>query len=128
MARRLPEETDVLCEKCGYALTGLPVDANCPECGTPIAVSISDDLRQLPEWENDSIPKSRLVKFIQTTAMIIFRPRHFYRTSTALGDAEAAHRFAQIHWTLDSIIFGLTIFIHTHAVQGFRYHFSTQLI
>ncbi len=30
------KDDDFLCEKCGYVLSGLHPDTNCPECGTPI--------------------------------------------------------------------------------------------
>ncbi len=33
----------VACIRCGYALTGLPVAGACPECGVPVARSLSDD-------------------------------------------------------------------------------------
>ncbi|MBL8757900.1 MAG: hypothetical protein JNK35_05665 [Phycisphaerae bacterium] len=38
-----------LCNGCGYALVGLPVDGVCPECGRSVAASLAgDDLRFAP--------------------------------------------------------------------------------
>lgn len=33
------------CSSCRYSLRGLPIDANCPECGTPVLYSVSGDSR-----------------------------------------------------------------------------------
>jgi hypothetical protein len=33
-------EYTLLCESCGYPLTGLPVEGRCPECGEPVADSL----------------------------------------------------------------------------------------
>jgi hypothetical protein len=43
---------DVNCRSCGYALRGLPVSGNCPECGTAVGKSIYGDLLQFsdPKW------------------------------------------------------------------------------
>ena len=43
---------DLPCRKCSYNLRTLPTDALCPECGTPVAVSMrSDRLRDAdPQW------------------------------------------------------------------------------
>ncbi|MBN1512009.1 MAG: hypothetical protein JXB13_08340 [Phycisphaerae bacterium] len=36
-------ETDLPCVSCGYNLRGLPPDGRCPECATPVAVSLQGD-------------------------------------------------------------------------------------
>src|SRR3954464_10073122 len=43
---------DVPCRKCGYNLKGLLVAGRCPECGTPIGLSVSGDLLRYsdPGW------------------------------------------------------------------------------
>ena len=37
-------EGDVPCRKCSYNLRGLPVAGRCPECGTPVGISVHGDL------------------------------------------------------------------------------------
>ena len=39
----LSQHTDLPCVRCAYSLTGLPLDAVCPECGTPISNTITGD-------------------------------------------------------------------------------------
>jgi hypothetical protein len=47
------DRTDLRCDRCGYILRGLARKGNCPECGTPIRLSVSAHrrrlLRQRPE-------------------------------------------------------------------------------
>ncbi len=44
-------EGDLPCAICGYNLKGLAADINCPECGQPIARTLSPNLhRSNPEW------------------------------------------------------------------------------
>src|SRR5690242_2831255 len=45
-------ETDALCRRCGYNLRGLPLDGRCPECATPVGLSLRGDLIRFsdPRW------------------------------------------------------------------------------
>ena len=36
--------SDLACRKCGYHLRGLPTNGMCPECGTPVAISLRGPL------------------------------------------------------------------------------------
>src|ERR1700689_411895 len=59
MTSHAPEETDILCENCGYMLNGLQPSGKCPECGAEIDLSVSERLRKPPLWEaiGDPTPK-----------------------------------------------------------------------
>jgi hypothetical protein len=114
----IPPEGSILCENCGYTLVGLPDDGNCPECGDPVAKSRLEDGRGLPAWEDASRGKPRL-RFLATTAAIIFRPGKFYRSLQTRRDNATAILFAQAHWLLSAVLFGLALTIH--AQWYFRY-------
>jgi hypothetical protein len=112
MPTRAPDETDILCENCGYMLNGLPPSGNCPECGSPIDLSTSAQFRQPPPWEDPADPRPRWRKFLVTTAQIIFRPTRFYKSFKSRGDLEPAFRFARIHWIIAAVLYGTTVWIH----------------
>src|SRR5271155_5236940 len=109
LAPRVPEMTDLLCEACGYVLNGLPDNSRCPECGTPISESIGNR-RQAPAWESQS---SRTAGFFQTSAAVLFRPTHFYRTLAVRGSLPAAHRFARWHWWISGAFFATAAILHS---------------
>lgn len=106
-AATIPAETDVLCEGCGYVLTGLPDDGRCPECGRPLAES-HPSRRTLPAWE----ARGGVGAFAATTADVLFRPTHFYRTLATRADSRASLTFSQIHWAASSLLIGLAAYGH----------------
>jgi hypothetical protein len=112
MATTPPAETDILCEACGYILNGLPESGNCPECGSPIDLSVAVGRRTPPVWED--VERSAFVRFIVTTTEVIFRPTRFFRSSTSRGDLSAALKFARIHWWITAVLLGATVWIHWH--------------
>jgi hypothetical protein len=112
MATRAPDETDILCENCGYMLNGLPTSGNCPECGSTIEISLSTTLRNPPLWELIGDSRPIWLRFLITTAQIIFAPTRFYRTSTSRGEVKRAQQFATVHWIIWVLFTGLAAWAH----------------
>src|SRR5215212_9708813 len=113
-AGNIPDESHLLCEYCGYTLSGLPENGMCPECGREIAQSLPT-LRKEPSWETG---REGFRAFIDTTIMVLFRPTHFYRTLVTRASVQSARRFAWIHWIVTSVLFGLTA--QRHAIWYHR--------
>jgi hypothetical protein len=108
--RTPPSDTDLLCEQCGYALTGLPPGSLCPECGTPTAES-DPKHRHLPAWENRS--KFLPIRFLTTSAGVLFRPTKFYRTLVTRPAVDRSGSFAWVHWFAASLLFALAAYGHS---------------
>jgi hypothetical protein len=107
----IPTENDLLCEGCGYTLNGLPADSNCPECGKPIAESTGVGRREPPAWE--TARRARFAAFLSTTAEVLFRPTHFYRTLATRRETRPARTFGRVHWIAAAALFGLAATVHT---------------
>ena len=118
MPTQAPEETDILCENCGYMLNGLPASGKCPECGTDIDLSVSEQFRQPSLWESIGDPRPKWLRFLLTTSQIIFQPKRFFRGSTSRGQVPPAYRFAQIHWITAALLFGLGAWLHWESEVG----------
>src|SRR5438552_8942601 len=116
----VPAETDILCERCGYTLNGLPESGNCPECGERIAASTVDAGRRLSAW--DQPIASPLLAFLDTSAAVLLRPSRFFRSLATRGDVSRARDFAQLHWILASTMFGIAA--ATHALWFWTFGMS----
>jgi hypothetical protein len=105
----VPDESDLLCEGCGYTLKGLPLTGNCPECGKPIQQSVGH--HRLPiEWENWQRRSFRI--FVRTTLAVIFRPAHFFQTLQTRRLNSGDSTFALIHWIIVSLLFACVAIAH----------------
>ena len=109
VAATIPTEHDLLCEGCGYTLNGLPDGSNCPECGKPVAESVGSQ-RVRPAWERETAGRARA--FLATSAAVLFRPSHFYRTLATRRDARAARSFGRAHWLIASALMAAAGAIH----------------
>ena len=102
----VPEANLLLCEHCGYVLSGLGGSERCPECGRLVAES-DPALRQPCQWEK----RPGAGSFISTTWMVLVRPTQFFR-SLAIRTGEQSRRFAAIHFALASVILGAGLWLH----------------
>ncbi len=113
VAPRVPESTDVLCERCGYVLNGLPEGGRCPECGTPVADSAG--MNRLPTpWDVSATPGPSPARgFIRTTMAVILHPTRFYRTFATRGSLPSARAFAKLNWWIAALLFGMAGATHS---------------
>lgn len=109
-ATAAPDESQWLCEGCGYVLDGLPGGSRCPECGKPTSESAAD-LRSQPLWERPA-DAGILRRFAVTTAQVILSPSRFYRSLATRTSREQSAAFARIHWTIASVLFGIAAWLH----------------
>jgi hypothetical protein len=103
----VPDESDLLCEGCGYTLKGLPLEGNCPECGKPIIESVGEH-RHPSAFES----KPGIASFFSTTVKVLFTPRRFYQTLTSRDASTSARNFSRIHVVLASLLFGFAAIGH----------------
>ncbi|MGA2499327.1 MAG: hypothetical protein ABSH20_16430 [Tepidisphaeraceae bacterium] len=102
----VPLSDALLCEACGYNLTGVPRDGLCPECGQAIAESLPS-LRRPPVWETAERPGYR--QWLATSSAVILHTNRFFRQLAPRGDMERAARFARWHELLVCALFGLCL-------------------
>jgi hypothetical protein len=118
VAPTIAAEDQVLCEGCGYVLSGLPAGANCPECGQDAAAS-DPTRRRLPAWEDPSDGRPGVVRFVLTTLAVTFRPAAFYRSLVTRHDGRGAYAFAVVHWALSAVMLGTAVDLHLRWFTDF---------
>jgi len=82
----------VLCEACGYAVTGLTAAGNCPECGCPIADSLPANRRPTPMAAAGIL--TRISGFVRTLMRSLLELSFFKYVAVHGDEYGAARRFA----------------------------------
>lgn len=114
-AMRLPEPPEVKaseprpprCETCGYRLTGLTADDQCPECGAAARDSLPTNRRPSPFAEARSI-RARVPAFFKTLRCVLIR-RDFFKHLVSHQHYESARRFAIVACVFSALA-GLAVF------------------
>lgn len=77
VSEHLPKAGPLACVSCGYDLRDLPIEGNCPECGTPIARSLHGEKLSSadPRWLNALAGGQTLIAWGITIALtaVLFR-------------------------------------------------------
>lgn len=122
----IPAASAVLCESCGYTLTGVDPTRACPECGNPISQSRAE-LRHAPAWENRAHPgdsrRSVIGAWADTSANALFRPKRFFRHLSVPGDPAKSRRFRLTQHAIVAVVLGVATALH-----GGRFGFFGGLI
>jgi hypothetical protein len=109
VAPEVPNDSDLLCEDCGYILNGLPDDGRCPECGKPVAESTADNPRRSPPAK---------IFFLWTAWHVLFRPTQFYQTLVTRGSVKPARNFAWIFYFLTTGLTLMALGKHIQWMEG----------
>lgn len=98
-AADLPKPQDLLCDACGYDLRMTPHNANCPECGKPVASIIGPNARIPSAWERHPNPL-RLHTVLRQIATLIVAPMRLFETLPITTGHTAARRWLKMMLTL----------------------------
>lgn len=107
------DEFELLCERCGYSIEGLPASTNCPECAEPVAASLPES-RPGSAWQ-----RSRgAAAWGRTVLDLLRRPGRTIRSVRI--EAERSARFRRVNVLLAAAILTVVPAL-TYAVQTVRH-------
>lgn len=97
-------QNELICERCGYVIEGLPREGSCPECGRPIASSHPDHRVGSP-WQRGPGVRS----LVTSAAGVLRRPRQSWENVSVDLPTASAVLWAQC--ALAAIIFPGVAFV-----------------
>ena len=79
------------CDPCGYLIVGLPLDANCPECGTPVRESLPGGRRRPGDWHRHELRPRGFTELLRMQWHVLRGSDLFARLPVHEGFAAARH-------------------------------------
>ncbi len=79
------------CDDCGYFIVGLPLDTNCPECGTPVSVSLPGGRRGPLPWQEIQFRPRGFAHLVHMQWLVLRDPNFFRRIMVHEGLATSRH-------------------------------------
>jgi len=80
-----------LCDECGYRMTGLPLEGNCPECGTPVRASLPGGRRRRNAWHLCEFRPRGLLELVRLQGRVLRGNEFFRQLPVQEGLATARH-------------------------------------
>lgn len=115
----IPDDADLFCPECGYALRGIEGIARCPECGFPI--DRADIARSQIPWAHRR-HVGRFRAYWRTLWLATLRPRRLAAEASRRVDYPAAQRFRLVTTVLAAAPFVagvITAFVIAHGAGAF---------
>jgi len=79
------------CDECGYLIIGLPMEAKCPECATPVRDSLPGGRRKPTEWEESEFGARAVVVLLRMQWRVLRDADFFKELRVQSGLAAARH-------------------------------------
>lgn len=113
-----PSEQDILCEDCGHVLTGLPEEAVCPQCGSPVDLSTRHSGRQQTDWED----YPSMGNFLRVCVAVLLTPWRFFQQLSTSGDLASQDSFIFMVRLVSMVPLACAVAIHLSWVDSISAH------